>query len=677
MRGDRRLCLVPAAAVLTAVAGRAPAQPVAADDGGPVIVGERREGLEPLRVERFELFVDIFGRYLRDHRDRSGLPDLEDTEFQLRESLGISTRAFVGHENLLDVTADVSLGWEDRWFDRDSEGIEDGHESGLVAFFDVEGVFLKESQAPFRVWALRDETIQNREFAGTVEATLEEYGASVRLLRDVAPTTLTYFHRVRDQEDGIGLVDDRVTQDTFAVQSVWSPTEAHRVTLDYAFDMVDEERLRGLDDSFHRHDLTAVHEWRFGSDRQHRLRSTLRFLDETGERDQTIARLNEILTLIHSRDLESRYFLTLEHRDVGGQLQRSVRGNAQVTHRLFESLVTTATAGGSFFDLPDDNFTNSQVFGQVNWEYTKQVPLGRVDASLTLGIDHTDQSERGDEIMVIGQPAVFEDPFPVVIPQRNVEAMSIVVRDPLTNRTFVEGRDYVVRALPTRVELERVVGGEIAQGEAVVLDYDIGPQPGVSVTSFQVGATGRYTFTESFLRGLSVYAEFREISQSVDTADPLFGPRESTVIRAGAEYRRSPFTLRAEYESQDSTTAPFEALRLEARYDQRLGIGTVLTASASHDRFEFTDTGSETFLTQLRGEARHRVGGGLDVRLELIWRDEENSDTADTRGFEQNLELNWRRRQTSVFVSARNSMLESDDEDIESQAISFGIRREF
>ncbi len=662
------------ALLLSLGAGGAIAQ--VADDGGPVIVGVPRDTWETFRFDRLQLSLDFYLRYRHDELSSRGVPDRTNEELLIRPTLGLSTRFFLGHENLVDVRADANVGYQWEFIDSESTGV-DGTEETFVNFFDVEGLVFGAGPAPVTVYARRNETQLERAFAGSVDNRLFEYGASVRLFQGVAPTTLRYFHREQEFEDTLGTVDDRIVQDTFQLQTTWNSGLRHRLVADYAFDMIDENRTRGLSDRFDRHDATVTHDFRFGTNNQHLLRSIGRFLDESGDRDQTIARLQEILTLQHSDTLESRYQATVEDRSIQGQERFFARGSAQVTHRLWDSLVTTATLGGSHTSLEDDDFTSDQIFGAVEWNYTKAVPYGRFDASLSLGFDYQNDSELGSPVRILDRPGVFNDPQPIILTQRNIIENSIVVTDTANLRVFEESRDYSVRGFQDRVELRRIVGGQIADGQAVLIDFTIGPQPAVETTSLLAAIALRYSIQEGPLRGLSVYGDFRDTNQDVQSDDPFVRPSDVRIYRAGSEYRRGPFTLGGEYELREATVSPFESIRLWARYDQRLGLRSILSIHASHEEFEFTDIDSTTELDRVLGEWRQGFDGGLDIRLRLLYRNERDDIAGDSQGFEQAFELNWVKAQTRIFLSVENSILESDNEDSLSQVVAFGFTRRF
>lgn len=666
--------------VVLVVCGRAAGleqQPQAGVDGGPVVYSPGEDLFEGWVFQKIDVSLEFFTRYRKDELNRSSGPDQTDTELIFRESVGISTHSYIGHPNLVDLTMDASVGIEDNFIDSETQGIDNGHESDFIDRFDITALILGEGPAPTTVYARRDEALLDREFAGSIDNRTTEFGGSVRTFLETAPTTFRYFHREQTQKDQIGLVDDETVQDTFAVQSFWTPSDTQRLSVDYSLDFVDESRLGGVNTEYTRHDATIIHELDFGSEDQHNLRSTGRIFDQQGDFPQRTLRLSEILTLEHSDTLETKYFLTLEDREVRTQEQQLVRGSMQLRHRLFDSLVSTFRVGGSHTSLPDDDFTSDQAFAEANFDYTKRVPYGRLRAALVAAVDQLQDSERGTTIAFADQAHTFNDPFPVELERRNIVPSSIHVTDLSGFITYVEGLDYTVRVLTNSIELRRVLGGSIADGQTVLIDFDVGPEPESTTTTTIGSVSVRYTIEEGRLRGLSVYSDYRDVSQEIDSSSSLLVPNETRNLRVGAEYIRRPFSFKAEYETQDSTNSPFNAYRLEARYDQRMGWNSYISAAATHEHIEFTDDNNTLILTRLSGEWSHSFAENLDMRVELIYRNEEEDLSGDTQGFEQGLEVNWRKGQTTAYVTLRNAFLESDSEDRLSQTFSFGLRRLF
>jgi len=666
---------LPAAAALALCAGAACAQP--ADDGGPIIVGESRERFKTVEIERFRAFLDFYSRYQKDRLTANGQPTRTDIEWLFRESLGISTRAFIGHRNLIDLTADASLGWEDTIIDSDTLGVSEGHESAIVDGFNFNALVLGESQAPVTIHGFRDQSLLNREFYTTIDVLNTEIGASVRTLLETAPTTISYVHREREQSDRIGQVDTSSKQDVFSLLSQWSPSENQRLRLDYSLSFIQEKPAPGANLSYTRHDATITHELDFGPEERYSLRSTGRVYDQQGDYPNRILRLHEQLIAEHTDNLESRTDLTVEEQTVNAREQRVVRGSIVLTHELYDSLVTSVRGGGSHLDAPDDDFTSDEYFCTLVLDYTKEVPFGRFSASVSGTFDHLDDSERGQTLTILDSPQTFNDPLPVVLLRRNIVPASILVTDASGFTTYVDGSDYTLLPLPNRIELERVLGGGIADGQSVLVDYDIGPEPAILTTTGVFASNLRYTIEEGTLQGLSLYGEWRDVVQSIRTTDPDALPNELQNLRTGIDYRRKPFSFEAEYERNASTISPFEANRFRAGFNQPLGPRSYVNIYGSYETFDFWDDGQLLKLGRVTAELAHELSYEWRVRGRLVYRDEQDNLGSDVIGLEEAIEINWHKRQTTMFISFRNSDAESDIADTVSQTVSFGLRRAF
>ncbi len=644
-------------------------------DEGPVIVGAQRQQFRDLEVDRFESSLEFYSRYQNDKIKQNGTTTRTDSELLFRETVGISTRLFIGHRNLIDLTADASLGFEENIIDSDTQGIHDETESELFSQFDINALILGKGPAPLTVFARRYESLLDRAFAGSIDSETSEFGASVQLFSETVPTTLRYAHRIENLSDQLGIVDDDRVEDTISALSIWAPAPGHRVTLDYDLEFVDETRSNSQT-NFTRHNGILTHEWGFGSKDEHDLRSTLLVREQTGDFEESTLRLIETLSLNHSDTLRTRYNLTVEDREVSGQVQRLAQGRATIRHELFDSLVTTASVGASRIDLPDDNFTRDEYDGEVGLEYTKRVPFGRLDASASLAGLRVDESERGSIIRIFDAPRVMSSGVPALLIGNTILEDSIVISDLSGSIFYVDGLDYSTSAFTDRVELLRIITGSIFENQTVLVDYSLGPEEAATIETYTAAFAARYTIDEGALTGFSPYAEYRDTSQTIDPIGSRL-PIETTMLRYGADYRVGQLTFNVEQEERDSSVSPFDALRASVRYDQRLGLNSYLTMNLSHENFDFRNDRGEIKLNRVFAEGVQQLTSGLDLRARLLYRLEEDTVAGDTEGFEQAIELNWRKRQTTMFLSIRNSTLESDNAQTDSQTITFGLTRQF
>ena len=642
-----------------------------------MIVGERTEGYRFFELDRLTAALELTGRVSRAERQLGTGPALTDTDRIFQEAVDLGMRGFFGHRNLLDVEGTFRLGLEQRDTESDVVGLSQS-EDNTLALYDVSGLILGATRLPVTVFSRRDQNFFDREFAGSVENRVEEHGVELQYRSDFAPTSVRVFRRIQDQDDQLGLSDYRVVQDSANVQSDLRLADNQNLRLEYTFDDVSEAQGAFANLEYDRHDGTLTHELRFGDDERHNLRSIGRIFDQHGDVNQRTLMWDEQLFLQHTDRLSTRYALNVQDQEINGTTQRVYRGNAQVRHRLFESLYSTASVGGGRTELPDDHFTSDEWNVRATFDYTKRVPLGRLDAGLGLAFNREDNTERGEIIPIVDDAGVITDPFPLTIRRRNVVPGSIVVTDAAGLRTYVEGIDYTVQVFPDRVEISRVIGGAISNGETLLVDYDLGPEPASIIDATTAAASFRYGLTEGPLAGLAAYASYQQIDYRLESPDPTaFVLDDARRLKYGIEYVWRGVTLLTERETYDSEVAPYDLWRAQARYSRRLGISSVLNLSTSYERIDYDVPDNHVELTRVTAEWVQRITDATTIRLWANFRDENDRVSPDTTGFEQALEVRWHRRQTDVFATVSNSQVESANEDNQFLALTVGIRRAF
>lgn len=651
-----------------------PTEPPADSPDGPVIVGESRQHWKGVELTRLRTFFDFFGEYTYDRLRQRGQPTVKERETRLRETLGLDGQVFIGHPNLITIDGTAELGIEDRFVNSDTIG--DGHDTDFVDIYDLRALILGNGPIPLTLYSRRDQTNIHSDFGTSVDDVTWENGAIAQIVSDWAPTTLHYFHLDNEQTDPLGDRDSTRIQDTFTGQSNMALGEGQRLELTYTYDHIDETRSDLFSNVYDRNDAAATHTYNFGDKDQHNLRSYLRYYEETGDFPLQTLLLDEQLTLRHTDRFETRYFGAFETRDVRGDDQRLGRLTGQARYRLFDSLITTGNLGWRRLESGSD-FTSDDLFVTGSAEYTKKVPMGRLDASAGLGFNHQDNSERGSTVSVAGEPVILVGTFPATINRRNIIESSVVVRR-TNGQILFENSDYTLLVYPDRAEIRRVIGGSIAEGETVLVDYDVGPEPSSRIDTQTVTISLRYTFDEGWVSGLSVYGSYRTTDFHLDTADPSrFVLDDSQTLIYGIEYTRGGFNIKAERENRDSNVNPYDTTRLQARYDLVTGIGSSIGALVAYDIVEYTIPVNTLTVTRVEGNWTQRLGESLSGKLRLLYRDEHEDLSGDTQGFEQYLELHFRKGQTTMFANVRNSYLEGPSSDTFSQGVQIGFRRQF
>lgn len=666
----------PAAIVVGALLGlMVSTAPAFGQDAGPIIIQDRAE-LETFRLLHWSAAFGLEWRSQVDEIHTGGL-DFVDRDTRLESTIELEAGGYFGHRNLVSFDLAGEFGLEERDIDDESDGLRDVFTDTLLNF-DASLDCLSESALPFTLYARRDQTQVNRQFGPSVDSQSSEYGIILNHRSEETTLRVQMYHRAQDQH--IDLVGNAVSisQNTLDVfgQHIFSPT--HTLTVDYTFDDVAQGGVQQAENAFKRHDLLLTDEVRFGEDEKSSLRSNLHFRDESGRFALQSIRLTERLRLWHSQRFETQYDYNFSQQKRPGGSQQQHRISARFRHLLFDSLITHGDIGASTLHLPDEPFRTDEFFGGLDLTYTKIVPYGVLRATLDGRLNWQDNSDRGSDLLVADQSRTFDAAGLIVLERQNIVASSIVVTDVTGIIIYTEGFDYVVDAFPDRVEIHRILGGTIAPGQTVLIDYVVGPEPQNTVLTRSIGSTVRYTFNEGVLRGLSPYLRYSRRSQDRDVMGGVpFPVNNVTDFVMGVDYDIWRISLKAEHHIRDSSLSPFDMTRLEAYYTQTLGRRSSLVLSAIYRDTRRTRDDLRTTLRQFSARWNQQINQELQARLWLIYRDDSDSDSVDSQAFEQQLELNWQYRQTSVYAGVRNAFVRGGTGESTFQTFLLGFRRQF
>lgn len=661
-----------AAAVVPRAAVAQEVTVVGEEDAGPIVVGQRRE-YRKFFLERPRLTLDLVGVYQQSETETGGRR-FRATEYFFTEELGAETRGYILHPSFIDLSLAGSFGLSQTFFDTDAGSSES---FGTIYTWDTRATFRRDSDTPLTVFSRREQEWIFREFGPAVQSTTTETGAALDI-RGTVPTHFDVSH-LEATQTGIRASDDfSYTRDGFNWFSSAYPSDNQTLTWNYNYASV--EQSGAFDNTYETHDATLSHDLRFGKKRQHSLYSSLNYSSQSGDTEQQRFRWDERLRLRHTDSFETRYDYRYDWFEVNGNQRSQHWGRAGFTHFLYESLTTEGNVGAQRSDS-DGGEQSQSTFADLNWTYRKRVPYGFTTANLGVGWTQTESESGAEPTLILDQPAVFTDPLPIVLTGSNVDANSLVITDPSGLLIYRPGIDYDVRTFPDRVEVSRVVGGAIAPGSPVLLDYQLDPQPS-HTTENQTLRTGvRYDVEEGLLRGLALYTRYmvsdQQISSESGTPVGTFTENDFTDFIYGAEYEFWNILVGAEHQTYDSTINGFEADRLFGRYSQRIRPETTLSLNTAFTVIEYEEPASQVNLFTASAQIQHDFSTRLRGVATVLYRHEEDDLRGTTEGIEEQLELRWRHRQTEAYMLLRNSNLTTPDQDEAYLFFQLGVRREF
>ncbi|MHC4995104.1 MAG: hypothetical protein ACYTGQ_08640, partial [Planctomycetota bacterium] len=609
-------------------------------------------------------------------RQSGNNPRDKNTDELFRQTLEIESDAYILHPEYIDLDLLVGFELEEQTLESESSNTTRDDVSFLTEY-DLSGVYRKSGPTPFRVYTIRNQTTVDRQFGGSLDNVNTLYGASLDLLLSPHYHHFLIQHSEQEQSAISNLGDFNMTQDLFQANGQLNPKPTEKIDYNYNFEAVDEGGGNRATRQFNRQHGNLIHNLEFGDQLEKNLRSSLFFYDQTGDFDNTRLRLDETLDIDHSDTLSTQYEYGFSTQEQPNFKQDRHGGSARVRHRLFDSLVTTARAGGSLLDR-DDGFTSDEVFARLDLDYNKIVPYGILNAQFGLSIQSFENSEQGVPVQILGELHTFDNFNIIRIIRNNIDPSSIVVRDSAMIQTFVEGVDYTVRPFIDFVEIEIIIGGAIPLNSQVAIDYVVGPEPANKSTTDTLSFNVRYDFQEGPLTGLGLFTRYLDVNEDISTDQPnAFTPNSFQDLTVGLDYRFWRVFLETQYLMHDSTILPSDTFSANATYFHQTGPTSRLQLRVNYSNTDFTEDGTETEFLQATGSYSTRLSEQLFANLNLVWQQQDDRDGMHSDAFDQIFQLNWAHRQTQVYFEFRNSIFESDTTDNMSQRIEVGIQRNF
>ena len=526
--------------------------------------------IAPFRLTGMEGYVGV--RAVNDQlTTRSGNASgsglrTRQAQSDLREEVFVMTHSYVYHPNL--ATLDIGGG---PIFQQGSFGTDTGDTSSRATLYNFT------ARASF----LRDKPYQGGVFFEHLNPAVsvapgqiltqqnEQYGMSFAVLEPATPVPVrvdaTHAHFRGTSTDRF--IDDQV--DRFSLRASRSFGALGSTQLQYqATDQTSQSGNPNLPiqhSSSRNQGLNVDSRFQLGARRQYDLVNLLSFNTQSFLLEQgSLPERRDMRFLLDARARHSEQLQTFAlysySSSVQGDLSSISRASAAgLTYWLTPELSTSA---GGRIENTDSTLASTRLRG-VDGAVRYSVPLaaGELQTSYTARLDQREQRAATSTGNVIGERIVLTGIAFVTLTRQHVTPGSIVVSSVTRTQTYLEGVDYTVTVVGADTRLQRVVGGNIVDGQALLVDYQ-----------FDVGGTFAYrqqdqaaSLNWSYRGVFNAYLRHLESTPTVTSGEPTFPLNHirSDIIGARADV---PLRLRLdmlaggfiEREDRVETISPFQ-----------------------------------------------------------------------------------------------------------------------
>ncbi|HKQ47202.1 MAG TPA: hypothetical protein VJZ71_03925 [Phycisphaerae bacterium] len=628
--------------------------------------------------------ADLQKRTVRTDRSGAGQPrfDQKNKEYRFEETLGLTASGHFVDEKVLLYDAMIRGGLSQERFTESGPGLSfDKTQTphGDIFEYDFRLQAFPAGKVSSTSYASKLDDRVPRPFLPSLDRTRERYGTGLFYNDPKLPMRLTYDHLFDELSSGNRYLEDNeeLGEDTLRYEATWQPTDDHALNLEYEYERR-SDRYSGTETRFDttRNYFALNDAIQFGQDKRSRLDTIVRIEEERGDLPRDSYEFAPLLRLQHTESLFTTYrFQALKQKYL--ELETDTRrGDWSITHQLDKLL--TSTLG--FYGLQQDSNDNADYceWGSLtNFSLSKDNQWGNFSGNLSYLHSQSDTSDGRRGGVVVDESVTFRDPLPSYLAQRNVQRFTIAVRDPAGLRFFLEGRDYLVVQIRDTTALQRVPTGFINDRQTVMVSYLYEVADNFHVDRDRIDLR----LQQDFKFGLTPYYALSWQDEKIDPQRYLtYDDRNINRHRVGAIYRKPRWSIGPEYEFNDDSIDPYQALHVNADVTLLQNERHQLTArgSNSYFRFEGTDDLEERYTTLLDLGLTHRyiLAPRLEVSSTALFRFENDSLFGETQGVDLTSAVSYRIGDLTVLIEAEYDMLDLPTSTDNSMGLWLKVRRE-
>lgn len=617
--------------------------------GCHVSVGGRERQLlhaEPVRGE-----VEWVAEKRKDRQETGGAAtQFESLEFE--ERIRLRTQGYVGSPEFLSYRAAVGAGLTQHEFELDGTS-DDG--SGTLEEYDFSADILPEKMFPWTFRADKSEARIPRQFAGSLRSEREGINTSLAYRSGEWPMSL-HLGQNETQQQGQGLNE----QDLFRREDqhiAYSVDHAFSEQSNLSFDFLNNDTAQTQGGVFidrREQIVTLSHNQRFGDEEQYRLDSFVDRLDQSGDFELVRLLWQERLKLRHSQAFQTHYGLSFHESERPTLKNNELRGETGFTRRFYQNLVSNGSVYLSEADL-GQGVDQSELGVDVGLNYYRNNPYGTFFARYSFSRLDLEQTGGTTLVSVLDErhPFTVAGSLRIELKRTNVVASSVVLQS--AGRTVIYS-DYTISQTRGITEIIVLLGGDITTDgdQTLSIDYDSLTEPARE----EIALMHSVRLREQFHLGVSVYYEFQNRDETLESVATSIVPDEFSINTVGVEYRRKGLRLLAEYSDEDSTRISSRSKRMEGSYLLPISEATHVTVYGSQSLIDYLENPVyDVQLMTAGGTVRTRLTETFRLSGRLDYRDEDDSRQGKTRGFQWDVNLKCAVRQVSADVGIEYNFL--------------------
>jgi hypothetical protein len=170
-----------------------------------------------------------------------------------------------------------------------------------------------------------------------------------------------------------------------------------------------------------------------------------------------------------------------------------------LNHRLFESLTTNVYV--DYSDINQTIYDENNLRAGADVNYTKKIPTGTLNLSYRYYRSYFDVTGISAPLKIVNEEHTLYDNQTTLLNKPYVDLSTVVVKDQAGIILYQKNFDYILTVRNDYVEIQRIPGGQILNGQSVTVSY----------TAIQPGSYSYIADNNSFSSSILLFGKLLEL----------------------------------------------------------------------------------------------------------------------------------------------------------------------
>ena len=555
--------------------------------------------------------IDLKGQYRQLESNFNEVKE-DQRSLYLLSGIKLNTSSYLWDRDILMIDLGGAYGPELR--DESYITIPDRSEVRTLKKVDLKTTLFNNKPVTLQGFYNYDQNYFNRELLTNVKTGNQLWGGILMLNNKILPLTLTYRNQKWEQEETQTGRNFNMDQELIEARASKSFGSRDRSELmfshhNYLYRYADIHETAHLIDR-----LTFNNSVYFDPLRKYNLNSRFSYYRQEGTTSFRRVELLEGLSMHLPHQLRLMANFNLFNLKDPMQNWDQKRSRLSLQHKLFQSLTSRLYMEYTRINLERDVLhQESDTRGGIDLKYTKKIPTGYLNLTYRY-YRHGHESEGSSGILqVLNEEHSLRDGEVILLNKPYAQDFSVVVKDASASLIYQLNFDYILIQRGAYLEIQRIPGGLIPDGETVYIDYSY-EQPG----SYSYTANNNYMGASVLLfkRLLEVYYSYsKQAYPKVDRGDLLtlnYFQQHIYGIRVDVGFARAGI----EADRYSSNIIPYHMMRYYLDMNWNIKSSWLLTLNGNIRDYRMIADEVDQWYANLSGKLIYRIGPGMKVSLE-------------------------------------------------------------